>query len=428
MTHHPAFQHHSERLLDFICGQTAAIHREAQGCLKHPFLVPGGLFHDELWDWDSFWIVEGLRPLKGRLAPDAREKFLLHAMGSWINFFDHQTPEGTLPIMMKAGMGDFFGCTTVGGTEKNQAKPVFAQFARGIAEFAGDFRWLAPYYGPLKKFLQRWRSRYGTDCGLLVWGSDAAIGVDNDPTTYGRPEFSSANLLLNCLFYQELGALGTIAKALGREADLEGLADEAERLKAAIRRECWDESDSFFYTVDVQCRDHRHEHFPQINRGMEMTWRTLPQKIKLFTGFLPMWCGIATPEQARLLVEGHLRNPAEFDARYGLPSLSKRERMYDPATDSANPSNWLGPVWIVANYMVYEGLRRYGYHADAAAVAGKIVTLLGEDLERHGVLHECYHPDTGKPNFNAGFLSWNVLAGAMIAQETMGRRMAAGGA
>jgi putative isomerase len=84
--------------------------------------------------------------------------------------------------------------------------------------------------------------------------------------------------------------------------------------------------------------------------------------------------------------------------------------MYDPATDSANPSNWLGPVWIVASYMVYEALNRYGYHADAKSLADKTRKLLERDLEQTGTVHECYHPDTGTPNFNGGFLSWNLLA------------------
>lgn len=418
MSENPQLQTRSERLVAFVCEQTASIYREAQGCLKHPFLVPGGLFHDELWDWDSFWIVEGMLPLKDVLDPIARDKFLTHAQGSWTNFFEHQAEDGTIPIMLKAEKGDFFGCTAAGGTEKNQAKPVFAQFARTVSAFAEDFSWMEPHYEGLKKFHQRWRSKYGTDCGLLVWGSDAVIGVDNDPTTYGRPDFSSANLLLNCLYHQELQAMGEIATALGRLEDLRALEDESESIRAAIQRECWDGDDGFFYTVDVQCRDCRDEHFPQLKKGMDMTWKTLPSKIKMFTGFLPLWCGIATPEQAQILVERHLRNAERFASRYGIRSLAKSEKMYDPATDSSNPSNWLGPIWIVANYMVSEGLKRYGYLEDAAAVRDQIVTLLGEDLERCGELHECYHPDSGVPNFNSGFLSWNVLVGAMVAKAS----------
>jgi putative isomerase len=148
-------------------------------------------------------------------------------------------------------------------------------------------------------------------------------------------------------------------------------------------------------------------------KGADMSWGTLPLKVKLFTGFLPMWCGIATPEQASVLVGCHLRNPAEFSAEWGVPSLARNEKMYAPQVNSSNPSNWLGPVWLVADFMVYEGLLRYGFAADARNLADKTVRLLQQDLEQTGTLHECYHPETGKPNFNSGFLSWNVLAALM---------------
>ena len=410
---------HSRRLVAFLCEQPSVIYREAQGCLQHPFFVPGGLFHDELWDWDCFWMAEGMAALKNEMKASERRQFLLHAQGSLINFLEHQAPDGTIPIMLKATEGDRFGCTIPGGTEKNQAKPVIAQFARAISVFAGNLLWLEPHYESLKRFHQRWRSKYMSGCGLLVWGSDVAIGVDNDPTTYGRPEFSSANLLLNCLFHQELQAMQEIAKALGRTEDLQHFEDEAKQIAAAILRECWDGIDGFFYTVDVQCVDLRHEHFPQIKRGMDMSWKTVPQKIKMFTGFLPLWCGIATKDHARILVENHLRNPDEFHARRGMRSMARNEKMYEPETDSANPSNWLGPIWIVANYMIHEGLKRYGYDQDAAEIAGKIIALLGGDLDKTDDFHECYHPDTGEPNFNAGYLSWNVLVGAMIGKASL---------
>ena len=246
-----------------------------------------------------------------------------------------------------------------------------------------------------------------------MWGCDVAIGVDNDPTTYGRPEFSSANLLLNCLFYQDVLAAKSVAVMLGRDQDAQALQLLADNVGEAVRRECWDETDGFFYTVDVQSADHRATYLPGLKPGMDMSWNTLPLKVKMFTGFLPMWCGIATDDQARRLVEQHLRNEKEFRAPWGLRSMSKSERMYEPATDSANPSNWLGPVWIVANYMVYEALIRYRYHADAGKLADNTRSLLENDLEKTGTIHECYHPDTGAPNFNAGFLSWNLLAALM---------------
>lgn len=395
-------------LESYFLREIRGLFRPPQGCLAHPYFVPGGIFHDELWDWDSFWITKGLLALSDEVTHAEAAEFVLHAKGSWINFFLNQSPNGTVPIMVKSDNPDVFQCSSQHG--RNQAKPVFGQFALAITAHTGEVDWVAPYFDGLMNFYTRWKKEYGTESGLLVWGCDVAIGVDNDPTTYGRPEFSSANLLLNCLFYQDVLAAGKLAVMLGRDTDAQTLQDWADQVKAAVRRECWDECDGFFYTVDVQSGDHRSKYLPGMKQGMAMTWQTLPLKVKMFTGFLPMWCGIATEVQARVLVEKHLRNEEEFAAPWGLRSLSKSERMYEPAMDSANPSNWLGPVWIVANHMVCEALKRYGYETDATALADKTRMLLAGDLQKTGTLHECYHPDTGAPNFNGGFLSWNILA------------------
>ncbi|MFZ4778989.1 MAG: MGH1-like glycoside hydrolase domain-containing protein [Terrimicrobiaceae bacterium] len=395
-------------LESYFLKEISTILRPPQGCLKYPYFVPGGIFHDELWDWDSFWIAKGLIFLSKAAPPDMAETFLRHAKGSWINFFLNQAPNGTVPTMVKSDNSDVFQCSNLRG--RNQAKPVFGQFALAITGRTDEAGWVAPYLDGLMRFYGRWMAEYGTESGLLVWGCDVAIGVDNDPTTYGRPEFSSANLLLNCLFYQDVLAARELATMLGRDHDAQALQQWANRVGEAVQRECWDEIDGFFYTVDVQSADHRGKYLPGLKPGMDISWETLPLKIKMFTGFLPMWCGIASDEQARRLVEEHLRNEKEFCAPWGLRSMSESERMYEPATDSANPSNWLGPVWIVASYMVYEALIRYGYHADADELANKTRAVLENDLQKTGALHECYHPDTGAPNFNAGFLSWNVLA------------------
>jgi putative isomerase len=115
----------------------------------------------------------------------------------------------------------------------------------------------------------------------------------------------------------------------------------------------------------------------------------------MFTGFLPLWCGIADNEQAAALLR-HANNPGTFAARHGIRSLSKREPMFSLAA-SGNPSNWLGPVWILANYLVWQGLRRYGFHDEAGILADKTVRLLADDVAANGATHEYYHPDTGAP-------------------------------
>lgn len=401
----------------YLLSASRGVLHPPKGKLKHPYIVPGGTYSDQLWDWDSFWVVHALLN-----APVFRQSldwalYLEHARGSLLNFFEHQNSDtGAVPLLILPDKGDVFGCTRSDQQPDglyNQAKPVLAQLALSICQASSDCEWLRPHFSRLLQFLDRWWSVHrAASCDLLVWGSDVAIGVDSDPTTYGRPEFSSANLLLNCLYYRDLTAAVELANRLGMPAP--ALAERAQGLATAIQDECWDPVDRFYYTVDARCEDGRDKFIPkEIPRGMDMSWRTMPLKVKLFTGFLPMWCGIATAEQAEALVRAHLLNTAEFWGPFGLRSLAANERMYAPAVNSSNPSNWHGPVWIVASYLVYAGLQHYGYTEQAAELASLTRGLLAEDIARTGNLHECYNPDTGEPNFNAGFLSWNLLAALM---------------
>ncbi len=82
--------------------------------------------------------------------------------------------------------------------------------------------------------------------------------------------------------------------------------------------------------------------------------------------------------------------------------------MYDLSATN-NPSNWLGPIWIIVNYVVFRGLLNYGYYDDAKQLYEKTLELLGTDLEKTGTLHEYYVPETGEPVMNGGFINWNML-------------------
>ena len=353
-----------------------------------------------------------------RLTRDAglHARICEHARGSLFNFLDHQSAAGRLPIMMSATDPDTFGCTKPGPTpnHKNQAKPVFGQLALLTAEASGDAQWLAPHFDRLLKFYDSWTGNNGSQVGLLVWGDDVAIGNDNDPTTFGRPFFSSANLLLNTLYYQDLLASAELARRLGRTADDERLSRRARTLGASLLEHCWDSRGRFFYTVDVQCVDRRAELIPDsIKRGMDMSWKCLPLKIQTFTGFLPLWCGLATAEQAANLVQANYLADQRFRGDWGVRSLSSLERMY--CMDfSSNPSNWLGPVWIIVNYFVWRALGNYGFQREARDLADQTLKLLAADVAANGSLNEYYHPDTGAPLSHKGFMDWNLLVLEMI--------------
>ncbi|HVP09886.1 MAG TPA: glycoside hydrolase family 37, partial [Phycisphaerae bacterium] len=108
------------------------------------------------------------------------------------------------------------------------------------------------------------------------------------------------------------------------------------------------------------------------------------------------------------MIEANYRRDRRFRAAWGVRSLSSYERMYS-LDFSSNPSNWLGPVWIIVNYLVWKGLKAYGFDQEATELADKTLQLLCADLAAHGSLNEYYHPDTGAALSHNGFLDWNLL-------------------
>ena len=129
---------------------------------------------------------------------------------------------------------------------------------------------------------------------------------------------------------------------------------------------------------------------------------------------MALWAGIASPERAVRVIEENMLNERTFFGEFGIRSLSKLEKMH-ANWPSGNPSCWLGPMWLIANYMCFRALINYGYFKDAKALAETLVTLFGQDIEACGEMHEYYHCDTGEGINGQGFQSWNLLINNMIA-------------
>lgn len=208
-------------------------------------------------------------------------------------------------------------------------------------------------------------------------------------------------------------AAAELARRLNRPDDQQRLGTQARTLREQIQKNCWDPRDQFYYTADVQCVDRRKELIPNVKPGMDMSWHCLPLRIQTFTGFLPLWCGLATPDQAQALVQTNYLADDRFRGNWGVRSLSSKESMY--CMDfSSNPSNWLGPVWIIVNYFVWKGLKDFGFKDEAGKLADKTLRLLSTDLARNGSLNEYYHPDTGMALSHKGFMDWNLLVLEMM--------------
>jgi hypothetical protein len=414
---------YSTLIKSFVYKDYKAMFRKGKGSLKFPFLTPGSQQYDNvLWDWDSWLSNIALRQIITDVGSEKdSEEAIAYEQGCVLNFLNYGDWDGYIPIVIweDSNPRNFKPEELY---HMNMHKPVLAQHAAFLTKNQkGNAEWIREKFFHLQAFVNNYKIHHRDKAtGLYYWQTDVAIGVDNDPCTFFRPDGSSASVFLNSLMYKELKSMVYLAECLNQSSIGREFAEDADKLRAAIQEHCWDERDGFFYSVDLNLRpltdrlDHTLGKTFIIHAGYPRDYDCLIQRIEVWSGFMAMWAGIATPEQADRMVKEHYLNPKTFNSPSGVRTLSKMEKMYS-VRSSANPSNWRGPIWGISNYMVFKGLVKYGYTTEANDLADKTISLFGKDFEKCGALHEYYEPETGEPLLNKGFQNWNYLVTNMIA-------------
>ena len=420
-----ATKEHHELIKQHIYGDYKQMYRQPSGiALIHPYLTPGSKqYANVLWDWDSWLSDVALRQTLNDVGTESDcKEALVYEQGCVLNYLAYTSLEdGYMPMVVSAST-DPNKIKPENIYSTNMHKPCLAQHAAFLVkQTGGSAEWLCDGYPRMQAFIQNYHDHHRhAETGLYYWQDDLAIGVDNDPSTFFRPKGSSASIYLNCLMYKELRAMSYLAEQLQLAEAKQKYTLMADSLRDAVREYCWDEKDGMYYSVDLNLLHYIGE--PQYIFGTMMTlhkgaprhWPCLIQRIGCWSGFMTLWAGIATPEQARRMVKENLMDERTFCGTYGVRTLSKLEKMYNLRATN-NPSNWLGPLWGISNYMVWRGLADYGLNKEARMMAEKTVALFGEDLKKNGALHEYYDPDTGEPIMNPGFQNWNYLVLNMMA-------------
>jgi len=411
---------------EYIYKEMKGMYREPGEALQFPFLAPGSnQYLDMLWDWDSWLSNVALRQILLENGNEKdRKEALKYEQGCILNYLSYGGMDGWIPIWIER---DAPGRTEMLSTrnpwKSNMHKPNLAQHAAFVVKnMHGDAEWIRDDFYTLQAFVSKYLNFHRHQAtGLIYWETDEAIGVDNDPSTFYRPYGSSGSIFLNALMYKELRATGYLAGCLSLPDIAIYFEREADKLLERIREHCWDPRDGFYYSVDLNLRPVEKPDIQSLEPGklylhvgQPRTYDCLIQRFSVWSGFMAMWAGIATPQQAQIMVEKHFHDTASFNAPAGIRTLSPLEKMYDTRA-SGNPSSWLGPIWINVNYLVFRGLINYGYDDEARELAEKTILLLGRDFERFEALHEYYLPDNGEPVLNKGFQNWNFLVLNMAA-------------
>jgi neutral trehalase len=381
------------------------------GLLKHEYIVPDGPFF-QLFDWDMYFMGVALSYDKVSSPIIGSVKDFLSFVDEFANWTGY-TPREIAPDALWA--------------LPEMCKPFLAQAAARASLTSGDFRWLLgsdpppsqdanylklqayerpdappriPYYRKLKDTLVFWENNRRASDGLFLWYNGVESGTDNSPAVSDVPSQVTEGVDLQCYIYREYLALALIARRLGEEKDAGLYRGKAAALKELVRERMWSEEDGTFWNIDSRTGKH--------------------VRVKAWTSFVPLWVKLATPEQAKRMIEKHLLNPAEFWSPNGVRTLSKDEPLYNPKS-----GYWRGPVWVISNYLMMHGLLNYGYKPQAAELAQKTRRLLVADFQRSGEMNENYDPETGEPAANGRFVSWNLLAEHMEAEAGSGEDPAA---
>ncbi|HSC36748.1 MAG TPA: hypothetical protein VLD19_02705 [Chitinophagaceae bacterium] len=223
--------------------------RDSGGALHYPYITPGSsAYANDLWDWDSWLSNIALRQVLNDNGTDKDKKEAVkYEQGCVLNFLSYTGFDGYMPILVaKKSDPDKIKPRNIYTT--NMHKPVIAQHAAFLTRMNnGNAEWLREKFSLMQAFINNYESHHRhRPTGLYYWQDDLAIGVDNDPSTFFRPAGSSASIFLNCLMYRELKAMTYLAGRLGLPDIAREYENDADNLRSAVQKNCWDEKDGYF--------------------------------------------------------------------------------------------------------------------------------------------------------------------------------------
>ena len=210
---------------------------------------------------------------------------------------------------------------------------------------------------------------------------------------------------INVFQYREYLALTKIADKLGKKDDAVCFQDKAARLKENILQYHWDKEHFSFW--NIRQRDGR------------------PVRRVSYSNFVPLiQKDLLSQSDGQEMIRRYLWNREHMLADFGIRSLSKQDPDYNNENVIVPYSNWRGPVWPIANYLCFVGLKNYGMEEECRQLAFILGIMISRDISNCGSMHENYHADTGQPlaptaeqskdGVFTGFVGWNLLVQNMF--------------
>ncbi len=185
--------------------------------------------------------------------------------------------------------------------------------------------------------------------------------------------FAIEDVNFNAIFIRANQHLLEIAKTIRKQVP-EELLESMKKTEEAFEQ-LWDPYSNQYYSREF------------------VTHRLL--KVPSIGALLPLYSGGISHERAKQLVR-LLEDEHQFGAPYPVPSAPLNSEWFHPL------SYWQGPSWVNTNWLIIDGLNRYGFHDHAAALTETTL----EMVERSGC-YEYFSPLDGEPAGSPNF-SWTA--------------------
>jgi hypothetical protein len=408
------------------------------------YTMPAGELYPHQWLWDSCFIAIGLRHID---IERAQTELLSLLRGQWSN--------GMLPNMIFSDDPNFRrdqaswkswlnpaspdGIATSGITQP----PMLAEAVVRVGEmldlperrawYSQMWDGLIAYHGWL------YNDRDPHDEGLISLVHPWETGLDNTPPWMAYLHDHQMPLWIRALHASKLENIVSLFRRDTRSVPLNERFSNYEILglytvQLRLRRKAYDTNrildhslfaiedlafNSILIRANTQLREIAEvigeplptsldEHMHKTEKAFDQLWDELTNQYysrdfvthkwlreSSVATLLPLYAGHISKERAKELVR-LIESPHQFGLSYPLPSVPRSSAFFDPKR------YWQGPTWVNINWLVIDGLKRYGFHEHAEVL--REVTL--ELVSKHGS-YEYFDPLDGSPHGSPKF-SWTA--------------------
>jgi len=332
--------------------------------LPNPYLVPayeeGHPFDfNEMYYWDSYFMTLGMM--------NAEHKDLVIGIIDNLIFMQNKykiVPNASRTYLMGRSQPPFLSSFIIEAYEafgldkkwlKERIESAQQEYSR---VWMGDSK-------PNWRNVYRGLSRY-YDINMTHDLAEAESGWDYTPR-FNHKALNYLPVDLNALLYKYETDFAKALKILGNEQESKQWQDRALSRKNTMDDLMWSSTRNFYYDYN----------YVKEKRG----------NVTSLAGFYPMWAGMVDDKRAKTLVKALKR----FENKGGLATTDMQPFNQMVALDSF-PTQWSYPNgWAPLQYIVIQGLERYGYHDDARRIAMKWLNTNLQWFNKHGVFLEKYN-------------------------------------